>query len=184
MFYRVIFYRTQCSTVFGEVFANLSSVRLRTWLVGPIATAMVACCGGSEPSAATPPGGGGSGAVAVRIVYLASTVLRTDFSLSELACVRDESPTHMHVSWLNYQPFNMVPVGSDRWEATFDVPPDVRHLVLITDPNLCDRDQTASVTQNVFANDVPLTDVQSVSGTDPPASGLGFTVASDGRVSP
>ena len=161
----------------------MSRVNLRAWLVGPIATVMVACSGGSEPSA--PPGGGGAGTEAeVRIVYLASTVLRTDFSLSELACVRDESPTHMHVSSRNYAPVDMVPVGSDRWEATFNAPPDVRHLVLITDPNLCDRDPTASVTQNVFANDVPLTDVQPVPGTDPPAAGLGFTVASDGRVSP
>ena len=79
----------------------------------------------------------------------------------------------------------MTAVGSDRWEAVFsDVPVSTRQLIALSDPNACVNNSTGSVTRDVFANDVRLTDVQIIPNIQPSVPGLAFTVTPGGQVSP
>lgn len=66
----------------------------------------------------------------------------------------------MHPSWRNFEPVSLTAVG--RWEVTLD------------------DDAQGWVTRGVFANDVRLVEVVAVAG----GRGLGFSVASDGKVTP
>jgi hypothetical protein len=152
----------------------------RAVLALPLALAVAGCSGGS--SGPTTPGPAGP---QLRIVYRASTTLRPDLPPAAQGCARAESPTHVHPSWRDYAAVNMTAVGPDRWEVAFtDAPPNVRLVLVVIDPNECAENLTGSVTRNVFANDVLLTDVQTIPGTQPPVSGLAFTVGSDNRVLP
>jgi hypothetical protein len=104
---------------------------------------------------------------------------------SAAACVLAETPTHVHLSWRNFQGVNMTAVGPDRWETVFtDVPINTRHLVALSDPNACDENPTGSIARDVHANDVRLVDVQPVPNRQPTVPALAFTVAADGRVTP
>jgi hypothetical protein len=78
----------------------------------------------------------------------------------------------------------MTPVGEDRWEISFsDVPTGELLSIRVSDPNTCAENPTGASTENVFANDVRLTNIVDTpgSGIEP---GLSFTVANDGMVTP
>lgn len=120
----------------------------------------------------------------MRIVYRASTTLRTDLPASAQPCVQGVGRTHIHPSWRGYAAFTMTALGADRWEITFDdVPTNLRQAIRVSDGNVCDENPTGAATRNVFANDVLLVEIVPTpgSGTEP---GLAFTVAPDGRVQP
>ena len=112
----------------------------------------------------------------------------------------------MHVSWAHLEcprgpdgSSCMVAMGADLWEITIsNVPTNVRHKILLTDPNLCvENPPFGAATRRVFANDVRLVDV--VLGGDPglifpntpgpreeicSVGCLVFAVAPDGQVTP
>jgi hypothetical protein len=125
-----------------------------------------------------------SATAAVRFVYRASTVARTDLPPAAQECVRGVGHTHIHPAWRNFNRFDMTPVGTDRWEMAFsDVPTTARQSIRVSDGNVCDENPTGAATRNVFANDVLLVQVVPTpgSGTEP---GLAFSVSPDGRVIP
>jgi hypothetical protein len=156
--------------------------RLSVVLVAFVSSACGAGTGSPSPPAPTPPT---SSTATVRIVYLASTTVRNDLPPAAALCARAEAPTHLHVGWRNYQTVMMTADGSDRWEAVLtDVPVNVRQLIALSDPNACVENDTGSVTRDVFANDVRLTDVQTIPNLQPTAPGLAFTVTASGHVSP
>jgi hypothetical protein len=150
-----------------------------------LAAASAACSSGSSPSSPPAPTAPPTSTATVRIVYFASTTIRSDLPADAATCARAEAPTHLHVGWRNYQTVIMTAVGSDRWEAAFtDVPVDTRQLIALSDPNACVENPTGSVTRDVVANDVRLTDVQIIPNIQPAAPGLAFTVSPAGQVTP
>ena len=155
------------------------------------ALALAGCKSGSStpttptaPTVPTTPAPPAGNVATIRIVYVASTTIRTDLPDSALGCARAEAPTHVHVSWLSFQSFNLN-AATNQWELTLtNVPINTRHQLAIADPNVCVENMTGSVTRNVLVNDVRLTDVQTIPNTQPAVLALAFSVASDGRVSP
>jgi hypothetical protein len=145
----------------------------------PILQVVALGCGGM-----TTPAGPGPTILTVRFAYLASTSPRTDLTPDQQACARAVGQTHIHPSWRNFARIDMRPVGTDRWEISFDdAPVNVRLSIRVSDGNACTENATGAATRNVFANDVRLTEIVPTpgSGTEP---GLAFSVAADGRVTP
>lgn len=120
----------------------------------------------------------------VRFVYRASTSPRTDLPASTRDCVSGVGRTHIHPGWRSFARIDMTAAAADLWEITFsDVPVGSRQAIRVSDGNVCDENPTGAATQNVFANDVLLTEIVDTpgSGTEP---GLALTVSSGGRVTP
>jgi hypothetical protein len=116
--------------------------------------------------------------------YLAATEIDPAVQNGFPGCVNGVGQTHIHPSWRNFTRFDMTPVGGDRWEISFvDVPTDELLSIRVSDPNTCAANPTAASTENVFANDVRLTNVVDTpgSGIEP---GLSLTVMDDGTVVP
>jgi hypothetical protein len=90
----------------------------------------------------------------------------------------------MHPSWRSFSAFALTAAAPDRWEISFsDVPVGARQSFRINDGNACDQNATGATTQNIFANDVRLTEVVTTPGSGP-EPGLAFTVDGSGRVTP
>jgi len=118
----------------------------------------------------------------VRIVFMASTVRRTDLPRSADACVDGVGMTHIHPSWRGFAAIPLQPVPPSRYEISFiDVPIDTRVSFRVNDQNSCDENPTGAVTRNIFVNDVRLVQNTTTPGNgDEP--GFAFTVASGGAV--
>jgi hypothetical protein len=124
-----------------------------------------------------------SGTATVRIVFLGSTVRRSDLPPSAQACVSGVGATHTHPSWRNFAGVPLQAVPPDRYEITFtDVPINTRVSFRINDQNACDENPTGAVTRNVSANDVRLVQNTTTPGNgDEP--GYALTVAANGMIS-
>ncbi len=118
----------------------------------------------------------------VRIVFMGSTVRRTDLPPFANACVDGVGMTHIHPSWRSFAAIPLQPVPPGRYEISFiDVPIDARVSFRINDQNSCDENPTGAVTRNIFVNDVRLVQNATTPGNgDEP--GFAFTVARDGAV--
>ncbi len=130
------------------------------------------------------PSGPAAAFATVQFVYRASTAPRTDLTPSQQSCAQAVGRTHIHPSWRNFARIDMMPVGADRWEISFDdVPVNARQSIRVSDGNVCDQNSTGAATRNVFANGVLLTEIVPTpgSGTEP---GLAFTVGPSGLVTP
>lgn len=147
------------------------------WAVG---LAILGCDDANTPSSPTGPS---STTPTVRIVFLGSTVRRTDLPPSAQPCVNGVGATHIHPSWRNFAGIPLQPVPPDRYEITFDdVPVGTRVSFRVNDQNACDENPTGAVTRNVFANDVRLAQNTTTPGNgDEP--GYAFTVAPNGTIS-
>jgi hypothetical protein len=121
--------------------------------------------------------------VAIRIVFLGSTVRRSDLPPSAQACVDGVGATHIHPSWQSFAGIPLQAVPPDRYEMTFgDVPIGTRVSFRINDQNSCDENTTGAVTRNVFGNDVRLAQNTTTPGNgDEP--GYALTVAANGAIS-
>src|SRR5262245_49329509 len=118
----------------------------------------------------------------VRIVFMGSTVRRTDLPPFADACVNGVGMTHIHPSWRDFAAIPLQPVPPSRYEISFiDVPVDTRVSFRVNDQNSCDENPTGAVTRNIFVNDVRLIQNATTPGNgDEP--GLAFTVATGGAV--
>jgi hypothetical protein len=118
----------------------------------------------------------------VRIVFMGSTVRRTDLPAFADACVNGVGMTHIHPSWRGFAAIPLQPVPPDRYEISFiDVPVDTRVSFRVNDQNSCDENPTGAVTRNIFVNDVRLVQNATTPGNgDEP--GFAFTVAPGGAV--
>jgi hypothetical protein len=150
-------------------------------LIAGLALPLTAC--DNEPGGDTGLGPGPSNAT-VEFVYVASTEIDPGVQNDFPGCVNGVGQTHIHPSWRNFSRIDMMPVGEDRWEISFsDVPTGELLAIRVSDPNTCAENPTGASTENVFANDVRLTNVVDTpgSGIEP---GLSFTVMNDGTVLP
>ena len=155
--------------------------RLIVALIAGLALPLAAC--DNESGGDTGLGPGPSNAT-VEFVYLASTEIDPAVLNDFPACVNGVGRTHIHPSWRNFNRIDMTPVGEDRWEISFvDVPTDELLSIRVSDPNTCAENPTGASTENVFANDVRLTNIVDTpgSGIEP---GLSFTVMDAGTVFP
>jgi hypothetical protein len=118
----------------------------------------------------------------VQIVFLGSTVRRTDLPASAQTCANAVGPTHVHPSWRNFAVVPMQPVPLDRYEFTFtDVPIGTRVTFRVNDQNFCDENPTGAVTRNIFANGNRLAQNATTPGNgDEP--GYAITVAANGAI--
>jgi hypothetical protein len=118
----------------------------------------------------------------VRIVFMGSTVRRTNLPSFADACVNGVGMTHIHPSWRAFAAIPLQPVPPDRYEISFiDVPVDTRVSFRVNDQNSCDENPTGAVTRNVFVNDLRLVQNATTPGNgDEP--GFAFSVASGGSV--
>jgi hypothetical protein len=119
----------------------------------------------------------------VRIVFLGSTLRRSDLPPSAQACVTGVGATHTHPSWRSFAAIPLQPIPPDRYDITFtDVPVGTRVSFRVNDQNSCDENPTGAVTRNVFANDVRLIQNTTTPGNgDEP--GYAMTVAPNGTIS-
>lgn len=124
----------------------------------------------------------GTPTTSVRFVFNGPTTRRPDLTRAQEDCARfTVGPTHVHLSWRNFESVDMTAVGADRWQVSVEgVPVGTRLSVMVADQNACAEDPQGWVTHDVLANDVPLTQIVNVNN----GKGFGFTVASDGRVTP
>jgi hypothetical protein len=135
-------------------------------------------CGDSDgPTAPTTPT-----TATVRLVFVGSTMRRTDLPASAEACTNGVGATHTHPSWRSFAGIPLQAVPPDRYEITFtDVPVDTRVSLRVNDQNACDENPTGAVTRNVFVNDIPLIQNATTPGNgDEP--GFAFTVAQSGAI--
>lgn len=141
--------------------------------------ALAAACGDGDAVPAEP-----GMTATVRFIYEAPTAIDPAVRQAFPDCVNGVGMTHIHPGWRDFARLNMIRVGSDRWEFSFDdVPINQAQRIRISDPNACAASPTGAATQNVSANGTRLTRIVDTpgSGTEP---GLGFTVAADGTVMP
>ncbi len=139
-------------------------------------------CGKSD-GPASPAGPTVPTTATVRLVFMGSTMRRTDLPMSAQACVNGVGATHSHPSWRSFAGIPLQPVPPDRYELMFtDVPVNTRVSLRVNDQNACDENPTGAVTRNVFVNDIRLMQNATTPGNgDEP--GFAFTVASNGTVS-
>jgi hypothetical protein len=118
----------------------------------------------------------------VRIVFMGSTVRRTDLPVFADACVNGVGMTHIHPSWRGFAAIPLQPVPPSRYEISFiDVPVDTRVSFRVNDQNACDENPTGAVTRNIFVNDVRLVQNATTPGNgDEP--GFAFSVTSSGAI--
>jgi hypothetical protein len=118
----------------------------------------------------------------VRIVFMGSTLRRTNLPPFADACVNGVGMTHIHPSWRGFAAIPLQPVPPDRYEISFiDVPVDTRVSFRVNDQNACDENPTGAVTRNIFVNDVRLVQNATTPGNgDEP--GFAFSVASGGAI--
>src|SRR5262245_54039708 len=123
-----------------------------------------------------------STAATVRIVFMGSTVRRTDLPPFADACVNGVGMTHIHPSWRGFAAIPLQPVPPGRYEISFvDVPIDTRVSFRINDQNSCDENPTGAVTRNIFVNDVRLVQNATTPGNgDEP--GFAFSVGRGGAI--
>jgi hypothetical protein len=148
----------------------------RSIIIAAVAVLIVTGC--DEDSAPSSP----STMATVRIVFMGSTVRRTDLPPFADACVNGVGMTHIHPSWRGFAAIPLQPVPPDRYEISFiDVPVDTRVSFRVNDQNACDENPTGAVTRNIFVNDVRLVQNATTPGNgDEP--GFAFTVAPGGAV--
>jgi hypothetical protein len=118
----------------------------------------------------------------VRIVFMGSTLRRTNLPPFADACVNGVGMTHIHPSWRGFAAIPLQPVPPDRYEISFiDVPVDTHVSFRVNDQNACDENPTGAVTRNIFVNDVRLVQNATTPGNgDEP--GFAFSVASGGAI--
>ena len=131
------------------------------------------------PSSPTP----GSTLASIRIVFMGSTVQRSDLPASAAACASGVGVTHTHPSWRSFAAIPLQPVPPDRYEISFtDVPVNTRVSFRVNDQNSCDENPTGAVTRNIFVNDVRLIQNATTPGNgDEP--GFAFSTAANGTIS-
>ena len=152
----------------------------------PLKTILTACAaltlaivGCDESSNPASPGQTGT----VRIVFLGSTVRRTDLPPAAESCANGVGSTHTHPSWRNFAAIPLQPVPPDRYEISFnDVPINTRVSFRVNDQNSCDQNPTGAVTRNILVNDVRLLQNATTPGNgDEP--GFAFMLAANGTLS-
>ena len=139
--------------------------------------------GCSDPKTPTSAAPIASTLATARIVFLGSTVRRTDLPASAQECVSGVGATHTHPSWRAFAGIPLQALPPDRYEITFtDVPVGTRVSFRVNDQNACDENPTGAVTRNVLVNDVRLVQNTTTPGNgDEP--GYAFTITSSGTVS-
>jgi len=163
-------------------------IRDRCWYPGPVGARMVAVavgfmalsCGDADGPAS--PTQNGDTVATIRVVFLGSTVRRSDLPSSAQPCVNGVGATHIHPSWRNFAGIPLQPVPPDRYEIVFtDVPVNTRVSFRVNDQNSCDENPTGAVTRNVLVNDVRLVQNATTPGNgDEP--GYAFMVTPTGTV--
>lgn len=143
-----------------------------------LSLALPGCGGSDEARSPTSP----TSTATVRLVFMGSTMRRTDLPASAGACVNGVGPTHTHPSWRSFAGIPLDAVPPDRYEITFtDVPVNTRVSFRVNDQNACDENPTGAVTRNVFANNIRLIQNTTTPGNgDEP--GFAFSVAPNGSV--
>lgn len=147
-------------------------------LVGAVIVVTLGCNRTEGPSSPTQP----ATTAAVRIVFVGSTVRRSDLPPSALACVGGVGMTHIHPSWRSFAAIPLQPVPPDRYEIGFtDVPVNTRVSFRVNDQNACDENPTGAVTRNILVNDARLIQNATTPGNgDEP--GFAFAVTATGTV--
>lgn len=114
----------------------------------------------------------------VTFVYQAST--ERNFDIPDCGV----GETHIHPSWQDYKAVPFTAFGPMEWRRKITgVRVGQRHKIRVSDANFCDRDPNGATTENVFANGVKLTRLETTPGNGP-EPGLSFEVEADGTVKP
>jgi hypothetical protein len=113
----------------------------------------------------------------------------TPFDPMSIGCIRGILPFTIHLvgEWNDFRVLEMRPTddGTGYRGVASDVPIGTLHSIVMIDPAMCnvDRNSLGAVTERVSANGVLLTTVAQV-GPAPARSGLTFSVAADGTITP
>lgn len=153
--------------------ATVMSTVVRT--VVAMMCAVAAACASGAPASPTP------ATTTLRLVLLSPTTRRPDLGPDQIGCANNSGATHVHPSWQGFQDANMQPVGSDRYEITFDrVPVGERLWLTITDQNWCIAGASIGVAASgVSVNGTSLAQNWWIDAIQP---GFEFTIDASGKV--
>lgn len=136
-------------------------------------------CGGGGSDDDAPPSGS-----TLTLVYRASTAQDPQVARDFPECVNLVGPTHVHLSWRNFERTLLTANGADEWNLTVsDVPVATDVRARISDANKCTASNTTGWSaENFFANGVALTPNTTLPDQDLTVPAYRFRVSAGGDV--